>query len=219
MKIIISAFLLLSLPFNSFGAGKKHHMVAEGANLNCIEKASRYKAITENAGVVLDGANKAEKKMVGNLINTIENLTNQAQAEKLLHGLTIRFKNVLGSHSSGGCLPAHQLVRNEIHIGRKCADGMEIPFRDGILIHEIGHFVANKHGLYPQHAKKVRKKCKLTQYMSSTRTGKKHRNRNEEFAEVFAAYLILGKDLKRKCKGSYEFLKEELFLGSHSNCL
>jgi len=194
-------------------------MVAQGANLKCIEKASRHKALTEDAGVTLDGANRSERKMVGNLIKTIENLTNQAQAEKLLRGLTIRFKNVLGAHSSGGCLPAHQLVRNEIHIGRKCANGMEIPHRDGILIHEIGHFVANKHGLYPQHSKEVRKKCKLTHYMSRTSGGKKHKNRNEEFAEVFAAYFVYGKKLKRRCKDSYEFLKEELFLGSHSNCL
>ncbi len=70
----------------------------------------------------------------------------------------------------------------------------------------MGHFVANKLGLYTKYNRAVRKQCKLTTYMQKSRAGKKHRNRDEEFAEVFAAYLIYGNKLKSKCKKAYEFM-------------
>ncbi len=196
----------------------KPHMIAELGDLSCIEKSTNVKKQLSEVNIKTTGASRSEKKLLANVTETIEKLTNQQQAETILGGLTVNFKDVLRSHSSGGCLPAHQLVPKQISIGRKCANGYEIKLQEGIVIHEIGHFVANKLGLYSKYTNQVSRRCRLTSYMRFTRTGRKHKNRNEEFAEVFAAYLIYGKKLKRSCKKSYEFMRKNLFLGTESLC-
>lgn len=214
MKILTLVLFILSLKASM----AKPHMIAEVGDIKCIEKSANIKKQLSDLRIDTLGANRTEKKLLANVAETIEKLTNQQQAEKILGGLLVNFKDVLRSHSSGGCLPAHQLVSGQIHIGRKCANGVKIPLQEGILVHEIGHFVANKLGLYPKYEKKVSRKCKLTNYMRSNRDGRKHNNRNEEFAEVFAAYLIYGKKLQKSCKKSYEFMRDELFLGTESIC-
>lgn len=201
----------------------KPHMVAEVGNIKCLAGGSTPLRLHADAGVKVKGANLEEQKMVAQLIKTLQEETNEQQTERLLSGLTVVFKDVLGDNTSGGCLPAHQLQRNTIHIGRYCVTKggkrVEIPLRKGLLVHEVGHFVANKLGTYASYNREVSRKCKLTNYMKANRSGRKHKNRNEEFAEAFAAYLTHSKALKRKCRKSFNFLKDELFLGNNPSCL
>lgn len=215
---LMIAILLLSSPLMA-----KPHMVAEIENPKCYADGDAPIRLQADAGVQVKGATLAEQKMVSRVIKTLQELTNEQQTERLLSGLTIIFKDVLGDNSSGGCLPAHQLQRNTIHIGRHCLTSgrkkVDIPYREGLIVHEIGHFVANKLGTYSSYNRAVKRSCKLTNYMKQNRAGRNHRNRNEEFAEAFAAYLTLPKDLKRKCRKSFDFLKDELFLGNTPACL
>ncbi len=218
MKKLISV-LLLTFTLNSHA---KIGMIAEVGNLACL--SDNKGKMTAQVGVRLKGANAKEKNLVEKVVQTIIELTNEQQAERLLSGLTINFEDVLRQSTTGGCLPAHQLVRNQIFMARYCkrknGTHFDIPKKEGILIHEIGHFVANKRGFYPQYNEAVSqwRKCKISRYMVQSSSGQKHSNRNEEFAEVFAAYLIYPKELKRKCKKSYNFLKDALFLGQHQSC-
>lgn len=198
-------------------------MVAEVGNINCLSSQSKQLDVIERVGISLEGAKRDEKKLVARFVHTLIEMTNEQHATSLLSGLKIVFEDILGNTSAGGCMPAHQLVKNQIHMGRFCVSSkgknLEIPNKDGILIHEIGHFVANKRGFYGEYNKEVKRSCKLSNYMRVMTNGKKHKNRNEEFAEVFSSYFIFAKSLKRKCKQSYEFMKEKLFLDSPASCL
>ncbi len=196
----------------------KSHMVAEMADMNCLATPSSTNKAIDDSRVTLKGANRDEKKLVAKVYETIESLTNQQQAERILSGLTIVFEDHLGNRTDGGCLPAHQLKRNHIYMARKCPNGMKIPYREGILIHEVGHFVANKLGLYSRYDSMVKSKCKMTTYMSKSSAGRVHSNRREEFAEVFASYLVAPKKLKSSCRKNYNFMRENLFLGVENSC-
>ncbi len=127
MKKTLFITALLSLFLNPTFA-KKAHMIAELGDIKCLKKTSQVGATLDSLNISVDGATRAEKKLVADVGNTLEELTNQAGAERILGGLTIKFKDVLGNRSDGGCLPAHQLVRNQIHMGRKCSNGMKIPY-------------------------------------------------------------------------------------------
>lgn len=214
--------ILALLCLLSFGVQAKPHMVAEVGDLSCLSSEKSNSDIISRVGVTLDGAKKEDREVVIQTLNTIVDLTNEQQAERLLSGLTIRIKDVLGKTSVGSCLPAHQLVKNEIHLGRYCVSkqgkNLEIPGRKIIMVHELAHFIANKRGYYPQYNKAVKRACKLTNYMTKMSNGKRLKNRNEEFAEVFAAYLTYGSKLKRSCRKSFNWMKETLFLGSEPKC-
>ena len=220
MKIRPLTLLILII---SSSVMAKPHMVAEVGDIGCLAGGRAPIRLHADAGVKVNGANLAEQKMVSQLIKTLQQETNEQQTERLLSGLTVVFKDTLRAHSSGGCLPAHQLVKNTIHIGRHCVTKsgkkVDIPLRKGLLVHEVGHFIANKLGVYSSYNRAVSRNCKLTNYMKQNRSGRKHRNRNEEFAEAFAAYLTHSKALKRKCRKSFNFLKDELFLGNNPSCL
>ncbi|TNE94963.1 MAG: hypothetical protein EP326_16120, partial [Deltaproteobacteria bacterium] len=206
MSKTFGCLFITLLTLISLRSEAKPHMVAEVGRLSCLEKTTPSSKFFSDLSITLSNANKTEQSFIADTFETIIRMTNQQQAERLLSGLKIKIQNTLGDRSSGGCLPAHQLVRNEIHLARKCEKIGEIPFREGIFVHELGHFIANKLNLYNKYQNEVLKRCKLTNYMSKSRAGKKHKNRNEEFAEIFAAYLLYGKELKSKCKHSYEFI-------------
>lgn len=216
-NLLVSLILLLS-----FGALAKPHMIAEVGDIECLSRNKDNSDILERLGVTLDGESRKERELVTRAVNTIVEMTNEQQAERLLSGLTVRFKDILGNTSAGGCMPAHQLVRNEIYLGRYCV-GMKgqkfvIPGKDIIFVHEVAHFIANKRGYYSKYNKEVSKTCKLSNYMTKMSNGKKIKNRNEEFAEVFAAYLTYGNKLRRSCRKSFNWMKDNLFLGSEPSC-
>lgn len=213
-QILISA---LFFTISSFAAGKVH-MVAQMANMSCLQESASTNKVIEYSGMKLKGANHAEKKLVAKVYATVEDLTNQQQAERILGGLTIVFQDHLGNRTDGACLPAHQMKRNHIYMARKCPNGTKIPYREGILVHEIGHFVANKLGLYGKYDSAVGKKCKMTSYMYKSSTGRTHSNRREEFAEVFAGFLVAPKKLKKSCRKQYNYIKDQLFLGMANSC-
>jgi hypothetical protein len=71
-----------------------------------------------------------------------------------------------------------------------------------LIAHELGHYVGRV--LYNKYFSAVRSRCRLTRYAG--------KNRNEEFAEVFAAYitnpaLFSGKG--RHCKSAFKFFADE----------
>lgn len=216
LKLLL-VMLFFSL-FFLYDAAAKPHMIAEVGKISCLDKTKQANALLKSLGVKVSTTKRSEKKLVANVGETLSKLTNEAQARRLMKGLSVYFKKTLGNSSFGGCLPAHQLIPSQIHMGRTCPNGYKIPHVEGIFVHELGHFVANKLGLYPRYKREVTKRCKLSKYMYQNSAGRKHKTINEEFAEVFAAYLIYGKKLKRKCPKSYDFMKKHLYLGSDSEC-
>lgn len=76
----------------------------------------------------------------------------------------------------------------------------------GRLMHELGHKVGNA-GVYSQYASYTRgADCKITGYATT--------KDNEEFAEVFSAYVTYPDLLQQKCPKAFEFMSKRLFPNS-----
>lgn len=76
----------------------------------------------------------------------------------------------------------------------------------GRMMHELGHRFghANANENYIEYRKHMRgKKCMITTYCG--------KNLNEEFAEVFAAYVVNPDFLAKHCPDSYAYFKNKLF--------
>jgi hypothetical protein len=74
-----------------------------------------------------------------------------------------------------------------------------------LIAHELGHYVGNN-GLYQPYFQFVRGGCNVSGYSGNRRNGR----RNEEFAEVFSAYLTNPEMLSAKggaCQKALDFMK------------
>lgn len=195
---------------------RKIHMVAEIGNIDCLSRG-KSQDITK-LGINLKGANRSERRVMESIAGTMISIAGESQAKKLLGGAKVVYQNKLRTRTNGNCLPAHQLIAGEVHVARKCADGSEVIARDGILIHELGHYAANRANLYPDYEKQVKKKCKISGYCTHNSMQKVFNHRKEEFAEVFGAFLLATDRLKRDCKQAYDFMKKNLFNNSNHMC-
>lgn len=73
----------------------------------------------------------------------------------------------------------------------------------GRLMHELGHRVGNS-GVYQKYASYTgRTRCAITGYAAS--------KFNEEFAEVFEAYVVYPDLLEKKCPKAFDFMSTQLF--------
>lgn len=87
-----------------------------------------------------------------------------------------------------------------------------------MVAHELGHQVGNTGGWYGKYNAAVRTPCHFTTYCTASHG---FGARNEEFAEVFAAYVThpdLLKNSSESCRQAYEFLKKEMFNGVEPTC-
>lgn len=78
----------------------------------------------------------------------------------------------------------------------------------GRLMHELGHKVGNS-GVYSQYRSYVGSSCGITGYART--------KSNEQFAEVFSAYVTYPDLLKKKCPQAYSFFATKLFPNSQSD--
>ncbi|UOF02096.1 hypothetical protein [Bdellovibrio reynosensis] len=77
----------------------------------------------------------------------------------------------------------------------------------GRLMHELGHRVGNS-GIYQKYAGYTgRTRCAITGYAAS--------KFNEEFAEVFEAYVVYPDLLEKKCPKAFDFMANQLFPNTH----
>nr|WP_295905845.1 hypothetical protein [uncultured Bdellovibrio sp.] len=73
----------------------------------------------------------------------------------------------------------------------------------GRMMHELGHKVGNS-GVYQKYQSFTgRTRCRITGYAAS--------KFNEEFAEVFEAYVVYPDLLEQKCPKAFEFMSKKLF--------
>lgn len=191
-------------------------MVAVVANEDCFERGkSRDLSKLE---INLRGANRKERRYMEQFASTLIKISGEAQAKHLVGDLRVVFQRQLRTRNDGNCLPGHQLTPGEVNMARQCPDGARIEGSEGILVHEIGHYVANEGNWYPRYEQAVRTRCRVSRYCTHTSANNTIQHRREEFAEVFAAFLMSTDRLKRDCPESYEFLKKEMFNNSDYHC-
>lgn len=86
-------------------------------------------------------------------------------------------------------------------------------------MHELGHYVGNydRGELYGQYKRTIRSRCRVTRYAMKDWT--KARARNEEFAEVFAAFLTHPNLLNKSCPSAFAFFRDKVFReGEKAGC-
>lgn len=87
------------------------------------------------------------------------------------------------------------------------------------VMHELGHRVGNN-GYYAKYRSAVKTPCLATHYCSKSYS--RARYRNEEFAEVFAAFVTNPDHLKNagpSCRAAYDFFAKQVFKnGNLADC-
>lgn len=113
-------------------------------------------------------------------------------------------------------------------IARQTSGPIEIGFggmrNRGIVVHEMGHVVGNKkfddkRTWYQLYNSIVTERCHFSEYSQVSYGG--FGARNEEFAEVFAAYLIAPEMLLEggpSCRQAHDFLRSFLFIAKDHRC-
>ena len=187
------AFVLgLAITFFVVGPASSMQMVADNEKLNrqCLRDAPGSNAETASAGVRIGGATAYEHTLVNRAVAKMDSLSAGGKFHRL-RGLNIVFLEALDRAS---CLPSSQ-ARGYVEIGRHCpaGSGMEYNFiKDsgaGLLVHEIGHHVGNAGKGYIGYPGG----CHITGYCTHSSAGQPHsynQQLHEEFAEVFAAYVL-----------------------------
>jgi hypothetical protein len=191
-------------------------MISDVSNMSCLARQGSSQH-TKTLQITHKGLKRAEKRIIDNLSASLIHSFGEATAKRLFGGVRIIYQNSMKT-SNGGCLPGHQLVPGEVRMARRCPNGYQFPNGDAILVHELGHFVANKLNLYPQYNNKVPRRCRVSRYTTHMSSGAAISHRREEFAEVFAAYLTATDRLRSACPDAYHFMKRDVFNNSNYDC-
>ena len=185
----------------------------EPQNRACVARAQGSTQLNRQSGVTVSGAQGDEQTLIDSTIARINALAGNGGLRQL-RGLQIRVRDTMGRpRRDGGCLPASQLS-GAVEIARRCAPGARVQenniignFGTGLLAHEIGHYVGNRGGYngYPVG-------CHISQYTTHTLSGRRHApgtQRNEEFAEVFAAYVLQPERLRQYpgCQAAFNHMR------------
>ena len=164
----------------------------------CVPPASNPEAVLARNGITTGGrVSAAEKAALAKGI---------AQVEKLLgHPLPKAWRTRFNFINGSG---AWNQAAHAINVRR--TPGSEKGLLTGRMMHELGHKVGNT-GIYSKYrAYTGGKICRITPY--AARGSKKTVSRaNEEFSEVFEAYVVFPDLLKAQCPKSYAYFAKSLF--------
>lgn len=167
----------------------------------CVPPASNPAAVLSRNGITTGGkVSSAEQAALAKGV---------AQVERLLgHPLPQAWRTRYNFISATG---AWNQSANGINVRR--IPGSATGLLTGRMMHELGHKVGNT-GVYSKYRQATGGKiCGITPYAS--RGSKKTVSRaNEEFAEVFEAYVAFPDLLKAQCPKSYDYFAKSLFPNS-----
>ncbi len=197
---------------------EKPHMISEVADLSCLDPKPEARGIVRFMGQT----NLAEKNAAEKVVNNLRFIL--GRNADLLKDVGFSFVQTLPLRRDGGCLPGHQYADGgrTLTFARRCPansrqGAMQLPTDKATITHELGHLVANRGGFYPKYNRAVPGACRISGYCTHSSAGNAHRNRNEEFAEVFAAFVVAPARLKAACPSAYRFMKTQVYLGDTAN--
>lgn len=203
-------------------------MVSSIANPNCLTR-DPDPADMQYLGVRMRGASDSERRATERFVSTVVDIAGREQARRILGrgSLQVRFFNSLRRRSSNTCLPGRQ-TQGPIDIARQCHPSSTTPdmrFSEHqkltLMVHEAGHVVGNR-GYYASYNRSVRNACTISKYCThrtvvgadGSHTHHAHtgaNRRNEEFAEVFSAFIYKTDRLRRECPQAYQYMRDEVF--------
>ena len=179
-----------------------HHMIATYGKLSCLKSTgfnSRDKI--KKLNITVRGDRGREADVIERVAETLIAHSGLARAKALIGNIRVEFHQKLRASTSGRCLPAEQLTPGVIKLARQCFDGRNVPYREMIAVHEFGHIIGNRLGLYNGYSKLER--CPITRYGQTSY--------REEFAENFSAYVTAAFSLNRYCEHVSDYFSKSVF--------
>jgi hypothetical protein len=150
--------------------------------------------ILSRNGINVDHASADEKAALAKGVAQVERLFGDPLP--IPWRINFQFVNGTGKWNSGLSRPNYVTVRRQ--------PGSPKGLLVGRMMHELGHRVGGPGGGYGAYQRYVKgNRCAISPY-SKTKL-------NEEFAEVFEAYVVKPDFLEQKCPQSYRFMKEVVF--------
>ncbi len=173
---------------------------ARAGKAMCVPPAKNPEAVLSRNGITTGGrVSSAEKAALAKGI---------AQVEKLLgHPLPKSWRTRYNFINASG---AWNQSANGINVRR--VPGSATGLLTGRMMHELGHKIGNSGAYSGYKAATGGKICRITPY--AARGSKSTVRSNEEFGEVFEAYVVFPDLLKAQCPKSYEYFSKQLFPNS-----
>ena len=215
--------LILAILSGSMLASALPQNVREIAKESChaeLKTRVAKKIITDHGiKIELKSASRSEKtkdrKIIHQMLSDLDYLCkSRPRCIRQFRKIKIIFDDYLST--TNRCLPARQ-TRGPVEIARFCTARKSFSLRHinwVDLVHEVGHAIGNR-GFYTRYNAKVPRKCKISKYATK---GHNVGKRNEEFAEVLAAFFYATKKLKRKCRKAYNFVRDVIFAQHGPSC-
>lgn len=177
-KAVLESNKIRAFGFNSQSYKKAHPNSRDSYHLN--KKTPDHKNHKYHRDL-----SQSEKQALAKVIHTIETLGN---GEFSYHrGAHFRFGNIWGpSRFDGTYVQINPGGQNMSALEDKTQGGRD---NHGVIAHELGHYIGHK-GLYKEYRREVGGGCHVSKYSK--------KRFNEEFADVFAAYVTNPDLLKNK---------------------
>ncbi len=207
---LLSTWILLAVMTQTFIASgseplfgvSEYEKASSGSSIHLkINNAKDVMSILKKHKVTIFNLPKKEILLLSNVINNLDELTASNFAK--IDGTRVRYVESLTN------VYARQ-TQGPIDIGPHAIQNYSV------YTHELGHVVGNhslgKSNYYALYNRAVKTPCHFTQY-SSVSHG--HGARNEEFAEVFAAFALapeLLHHVSAGCNDAFDFMKNEIFI-------
>jgi hypothetical protein len=200
-------FLFLSLaPLANAKPPHALYSFKGSADSKCVPKVSNPAGVLSRNGIGTRGnASAAEKQVLANGIGKIQQLLRG----RPLPGSWRTTYNYISRPNHKGRYTWNQGIA-AINVRRP--SGGSAGQNETRVIHELGHKVGNA-GQYGRYKAFVgRRKCGITPYCLTH----KQTDRNEEFADSFAAFVTRPAQLKAVCPEAYAFFSTKVFPGSNA---
>ncbi|MFN7728308.1 MAG: hypothetical protein ACK5P7_04055 [Bdellovibrio sp.] len=183
-------------------------VASTGSCVGGLSESQARQVLAEN-NITFPGAKSEEIVALGKAVQQINAMSGDRTPQ--IRGTRVEFNNRMAySRQKSTNPPVIEICRNgHPHLGNV-----------GLLAHEFGHLVGNQNNarMYSQYKSRINPRCCLTKYSCENRNPQP---RNEEFAEVFAAFIAnpsVAENAGGSCAAALSFFKGAFKNGAQAGC-
>lgn len=210
MKLLITSmvFGMFSLAFAAEPVVTATFTYSPAMRGTCVDKSSVAENILSQHGIKISALPAAQKQILEEVVQHMA--THAGDRFDAVTGVKVRYIKDLQK------VYARQ-TQGPIDVGPRSLGNY------AVFTHELGHVVGNRTNsagqrYYDLYNRAVKNSCHFSKY---SKVSHGYGKRNEEFAEVFAAYLLVPELLLSfgpECRQAYDFFRSTLFTGQTVSC-